>query len=95
MLNVLTLAKSSVSFRTYAHTCLILAQIEMLENNHDQAREYLLKAESISSTKKLKMLKKIQDYYLKINYTEITFKPKDEVLEDLKTELKEMIKNRS
>ena len=95
MLNVLTLAKSSVSFRIYAHTCLILAQIEMLENNHDQAREYLLKAESISSTKKLKILKKIQDYYLKIDYTEITFKPNDEVLEDLKTELKEMIKNRS
>ena len=91
MLNVLVLAKSAVSFRIFAQTYLILAQIERLENNHDQAREYLLKAESISKNKKLKLLKKIQNYYLKIDYSKITFKPNDAIFEDLKTELKEMI----
>ena len=95
MLNVLTLAKSAVSFRILAQTYLVLAQIEKLKNNHDQAREYLLKAESISKNKKLKMLKKIQDYYLNIDYTKITFKPNDEIYEDLKSELKEMIFVRS
>ena len=95
MLTVLKLAKSSLSFRIYAQTCLILAQIERLGNNHDQAREYLLKAESISNNKKLKMLKKIQDYYLKIDYSKITFKPNNEILEDLKAELKDMILIRS
>ena len=95
MLNVLTLAKSAVSFRILAQTYLVLAQIEKLKNNHDQAREYLIKAESISKNKKLKMLKKIQDYYLNIDYTKITFKPNDEIYKGLKSELKEMILVRS
>jgi len=95
MLNVLKLAKSSVSFRILAQTYIILAQIEILENHQNQAREYLVKAESISKKKKLNLLEKILDYKTKIDYSKRTSGTDASFLKELKKELTEMISIRS
>ena len=95
MLHILKLAKSSVSFRILAQTYIILAQIEILENHQNQAREYLVKAESISKNKKLKLLEKILYYKMKIDYSKRSSETDDSFLKDLKKELTEMILIRS
>jgi hypothetical protein len=95
MLNILKLAKSAVSFRIFAQTYIILAQIEILENQQNQAREYLVKAESIAENKKLNLLEKVLYYKMKIDYSKNTSEINDSFLEDLKKELKEMILIRS
>lgn len=95
MLHVSKLAKSSVSFRILAQTYIILAQIEILENHQNQAREYLIKAESISKNKNLNLLEKILYYKTKIDDSKQTSEIDDSYLEDLKKELKDMILIRS
>ena len=95
MLDVLKLAKSAVSFRTYAQTYIILAQIEILKKNYNLAKEYLQKAEFISEEKKLILLDKIRSYYLNIEYLKKNYKNDKTILKDLKQELKEMILIRS
>ena len=95
MLNVLKLAKSAVSFRIFAQTYIILAQIEILENHQNQAREYLVKAESIAKNKKLNLLEKVLYYKMRIDYSKNTSETNDSFLEDLKKDLKEMILIRS
>ena len=91
MLNVLKLAKSALSFRAYAQTHIILAQIEILKKDYILATEYLKKAEFISDEKKLKLLDKIRNYYPNIDYLKKNYKNDKTILNDLKQELKEMI----
>ena len=91
MLDVIKLAKSAVSFRTYAHTYIILAQIEILKKNYNLAKEYLQKAELISEEKKLILLDKIRNYYLNMEYLKKNYKNDKTILKDLKKELREMI----
>jgi hypothetical protein len=79
----------------HAQTYIILAQIEILENQQNQAREYLVKAESIAENKKLNLLEKVLYYKMKIDYSKNTSEINDSFLEDLKKELKEMILIRS
>ncbi len=95
MLHVSKLAKSSVSFRILAQTYIILAQIEILENHQNQAREYLIKAESISKNKNLNLLEKILYYKMKIDSSKRSSETDDSFLKDLKKELTEMILIRS
>ena len=91
MLDVLKLAKSAVSFLTYAQTYIILAQIEILKKNYNLAKEYLQKAEFISKEKKLILLDKIRNYYLNMEYLKKNYKNDKTILKDLKKELREMI----
>jgi hypothetical protein len=95
MSTLLKLAKSAVSFRIYAQTYIILAQIEMIENNFTQARDYFLKAEKISETKGLKVLSKIKNYYLNRDYFKKNTEKKDSIFDDLNQEINEMILIRS